>query len=184
MAGGKNMREIQFVLKPEDYKDFGHYRILYTDQGHKMVLRHRLTFIVSGVVVAILFTLFHVDSAFTKLAYVVSAALVLVGIIFSEKMVLSQQDKAIEAGSADIERVHPTTNKICFNDEGFDTYAGSDEQHFKYSDIKLVDLTEKAIYVWMSDTMIMPVPLHAFRNMDEMKEFCKWLRSMTGDEKK
>ena len=56
------------------------------------------------------------------------------------------------------------------------TITGSDVQKFKYSDIKLIDLTEEAIYVWMSDTMIMPVPLHAFRGMPEMKETYKWIK--------
>ena len=49
-------------------------------------------------------------------------------------------------------------------------------KEFDYKKIKLVDLTEEAIYVWMSDTMIMPIPLHAFRNMGEMKEAYKLIR--------
>ena len=63
-----------------------------------------------------------------------------------------------------------------FGDDDFTTYGNGDEQTFKYSDIKLIDLTEEAIYVWMSDTMIMPVPLHAFRSMENMKELYKWLK--------
>jgi len=38
------------------------------------------------------------------------------------------------------------------------------------SDVKLIDLTDDAIYVWMSDQMIMPVPIHAFRNESEMEK--------------
>ena len=44
-------------------------------------------------------------------------------------------------------------------------------------EIKLIDLTEEAIYVWMSDTMIMPIPKHAFRDMDEMKEVYRFIKS-------
>jgi hypothetical protein len=45
-----------------------------------------------------------------------------------------------------------------------------------------IDLTEEAIFVWMSDTMIMPLPLHAFRGMEEMKELCKWLREKVDEQ--
>ena len=34
----------------------------------------------------------------------------------------------------------------------------------------------------MSDTMIMPLPLHAFRGMEEMKELCKWLRAKVDEQ--
>lgn len=177
MAPNRNKREIKFTLKDEDYRAFGRYRIMYTEQGRKMVGRQRLTYVATGVMIAALFTLFKVDHNFTMLMYVIAAALVVVGIFFAEALVLRQQDKAIEATKNSAERVYAAENLIKFNDDSFTTYAGSDEQTFKYSDIKLIDLTEEAIYVWMSDTMIMPLPLHAFRGgMDEMKEFCKWLR--------
>ena len=42
MAAGKKSREIQFTLNDDDFKMFGHYRILYTDQGHKLVRRHSI----------------------------------------------------------------------------------------------------------------------------------------------
>ena len=75
-----------------------------------------------------------------------------------------------------MESVHPDENIIILGDDELHTKAGSDEQSFPYEDIKLVDLTEESIYVWMSDTMIMPVPLHAFRNMDEMKDVYNEIR--------
>ena len=55
----------------------------------------------------------------------------------------------------------------------FDTKGG---KVVALKDIKLVDLTDDAIYVWMSDTMIMPIPRHAFRNADDMKESYKFIR--------
>lgn len=179
MAANKNKREVRFELLDEDYKSFGRYRILYTEQGRKMVQRQRLTYILSGIIMALLFTVFKVDHSFTMLAYVVSAALVVVGSFFAEAIVLRQQDKAIENASADATRVHAGENTIRFEDDSFTTSGNGDDQTFSYSDIKLVDLTEEAIYVWMSDTMIMPVPLHAFRGMEEMKDLYKWLRDKT-----
>ncbi len=177
MAQNKNSREIQFTLNDDDYKAFGRYRIMYTDQGKKMVGRHRATFLISAVMLAVLFTIFKVDFKFTILVYIVAGLLAIVGIFFSEKLVVRQQDKAIEADANSAERVHAVENKIKFGNDEFVTYAGDDEQTFSYKDIHLVDLAETAIYVWMSETMIMPLPLHAFRNMAEMKEFCKWIRA-------
>ncbi len=169
-------REVQFKLNDDDYKAFGRYRILYTDQGHKMVRRHRITFLITAVMIAVLFTVFHVDPKFTYFMYFVSAALVVIAIFFSEKMVLLQQDRAIDAASNNAERVHAMKNIVTFDDDSFTTVAGDDVQHFGYNKIKLIDLTEEAIYVWMSDTMIMPLPLHAFKNMAEMKELYKWIK--------
>lgn len=168
-------KEIRFKLGDEDYRSFGRYRILYTDQGHKMVRRQRLTYIGSGVVLAGLFTLFHVDPKFTYLMYVIAAALVVVGIFFAEKMVLKQQDSAIEGSMNSADRVHAPENVVRFDEDSFTTTAGEDVQTFAYKDIKLIDLTEEAIYVWMSDMMIMPLPLHAFANMKDMKELYKWV---------
>lgn len=179
MANKTNKREVRFELLNEDYKAFGRYRILYTDQGHKMVRRQRITYILSGVIIALLFTIFKVDHSFTILTYVIAAALVVVGLLFAEPMVLRQQDRVIEGSSNSAERVHAGENIIRFDDDTFTTFGDGDEQTFQYSDIKLVDLTEEAIYVWMSDTMIMPVPLHAFRGMEEMKELYKWLKERT-----
>ena len=65
---------------------------------------------------------------------------------------------------------------ITIGDDALVTEAGEDHQEFDYKDIRQVDLTEEAIYVWMSDTMIMPVPLHAFAGLDEMKEAYKLIR--------
>lgn len=181
MAPNRNKREVKFKLTDEDYRAFGRYRILYTEQGHKMVRRQRLTYVATGIMIAALFTLFKVDHNFTMLMYVIAAALVVVGIFFAEALVLRQQDKAIEATQNSAERVHAGESTVKFDEDSFTTLTGDDVQTFGYGDIKLIDLTEEAIYVWMSDTMIMPLPLHSFRGgMDEMKEFCKWLREKNG----
>ena len=180
MASKKN--EIRFKLTNEDYRAFGRYRIMYTEQGRKMVNRQRFTYIFSGAMIALLFTLFHVDRKFTYLMYAIAAVMVIGGIFFAEKMLLKQQDKAIVADENTAERVHAAENFIRFDEDTFTTSAGSDTQTFSYKDIKLIDLTEEAIYVWMSDTAIMPLPLHAFADMKEMKAFCKWLREKNAEQ--
>ena len=177
MATKKNPREIRFVLNDDDYSAFGRYRILYTEGGRKLVNRQRLTYFVSGAIIALLFTVFKVDHSFTILAYIVAAVVGVGGPLISERMLLRQQDKAISASKDSLERVHPVENIITIGDDALTTDAGDDHQSFNYKDIKLVDLTEEAIYVWMSDTMIMPIPLHAFAGMPEMKEAYKLIRA-------
>lgn len=177
MATKKNPREIRFVLNDDDYSAFGRYRILYTEGGRKMVNRQRLTYFVSGAIIALLFTVFKVDHSFTILAYIVAAVVGIGGPLISERMLLRQQDKAISASKDSLERVHPVENIITIGDDALTTDADDDHQSFNYKDIKLVDLTEDAIYVWMSDTMIMPIPLHAFNGMPEMKEAYKLIRA-------
>ena len=166
----KNNREIRFVLTDEDYSAFGRYRIMYTKGGRALVRRQRITYIFSGIMIAVLFTVFHVDPAFQKLAYAAAALIGAGGAVFAERIVLKQQDKAIKADQNNADRIHPDENIVRLGDEELETRAGNDSQSFRYKDIKLIDLTEESIYVWMSDTMIMPIPAHAFRNMDEMKE--------------
>ena len=183
MASKKNKNEIKFTLKDSDYKSFGKYRIMYTEQGHKMVRRQRLTYLIGAAMIALLFTVFKVEqSSFRYLMYVIAGALAVVGIFFAESLVLRQQDKAIEASANTAERVNAGENTVRFDDDTFTTSGNGDDQVFRYSDIKLIDLTEEAIYVWMSDTMIMPLPLHAFRGMEEMKELCKWLRAKVDEQ--
>ena len=176
MATKKNPRVIKFVLTDEDYSAFGRYRILYTAGGRKLVNRQRLTYLISGLCIAALFTVFHADHQFTMIAYAVAAVIGIGGPIFSERILLRQQDKAIKNASDSLERVHAVENVITIGDDALTTDAGDDHQAFDYKDIKQVDLTEEAIYVWMSDTMIMPVPLHAFSGLDEMKEAYKLIR--------
>ena len=89
---------------------------------------------------------------------------------------LKQQSDSIRKSQDSLERVHPDENVITLGDDFLTTDAGADHQEFDYKDIKLVDLTDDAIYVWMSDTMIMPIPRHAFRNADDMKESYKFIR--------
>lgn len=176
MATKKNPRVIKFVLTDDDYSAFGRYRILYTEGGRKLVNRQRLTYFISGLCIAALFTLFHADHQFTMIAYAVAAVIGIGGPIMSERILLRQQDKAIKNSTDTIERVHAVENVITIGDDALITEAGDDHQEFDYKDIKLVDLTEEAIYVWMSDTMIMSVPLHAFAGMDEMKEAYRLIR--------
>ena len=176
MASNKSKRQIRFILTDEDYNSFGRYRILYTAGGRKLVNRQRLTYLISGICIAALFTLFHVDKNFTYFAYAIAAVIGIGGVVFAERLVLKQQSDSIKKSQDSLERVHPDENVITLGDDFLTTDAGSDHQEFDYKDIKLVDLTEDAIYVWMSDTMIMPVPLHAFNNMDEMKEAYKFIR--------
>lgn len=176
MATKKNPRVIKFVLTDDDYLAFGRYRILYTDGGRKLVNRQRLTYLISGLCIAALFTLFHADHQFTMIAYAVAAVIGIGGPIMSERILLRQQEKAIKNSTDTIERVHAEENVITIGDDALVTQTGEDHQEFSYKDIKAVDLTEEAVYVWMSDTMIMPVPLHAFAGMDEMKEAYKLIR--------
>ena len=176
MASNKNKREIRFVLTDEDYSSFGRYRIMYTAGGRKLVNRQRVTYLICGICIAALFTVFHVDRNFTILAYIIAAVVGIGGTIFAEKMVLKQQSDAIKKSQDSIERVHPDENVITLGDDFLVTDAGEDPQEFDYKDIKLVDLTDDAIYVWMSDTMIMPIPRHAFRSMDEMKASYNFIR--------
>ena len=176
MANKNSKNEIRFVLTDDDFRAFGRYRILYTKEGRKMVMRQRLTYLISGVMIAFLFTVFHLDPGFTKLAYVISAVVGIGGFIMGEKLLLRQQDNAIRATESTIERVHPEENIVTLGDETFETYTGSDTQTFTYKDIQKLDLTEEGIYVWVSDTAIMPLPAHAFRGMPEMKETYKWIK--------
>ena len=176
MATKKRPGVIRFVLTDDDYAAFGRYRILYTEGGRKLVNRQRLTYFISGVIMAALFTVFHVDRSFTILAYIVAAVIGIGGPLISERLLLRQQDKAIQSSKDDIDRVHPVENVVTLGDDALTTDAGDDHQSFDYKDIKLVDLTEDAIYVWMSDTMIMPIPLHAFGEMSEMKETYNLIR--------
>jgi hypothetical protein len=164
------------VLTDDDYLAFGRYRILYTAGGRKLVNRQRLTYFISGLAIAALFTVFHADHNFTMIAYAVAAVIGIGGPIFSEKILLRQQEKAIKNSTDSIERVHAAENVVTIGDDALVTDAGDDHQSFDYKDIKLVDLTEEAIYIWISDTMIMSVPLHAFNGMDEMKEAYKLIR--------
>ena len=39
MDSKKHKREVKFTLNDNDYKSFCKYRIMYTEQGHKMVRR-------------------------------------------------------------------------------------------------------------------------------------------------
>ena len=177
MATNKNKRQVRFELNDRDYEAFGRYRIMYTTQGRKMVNRQRLTYIISGVCIAVLFTVFHVDPSFTKLAYIVAAVIGIGGAAMAERLVLRQQRQVIDKSAESIDRVHPPENIVRFDEDSFETKTDEDVQTFHYSDIKLIDLTEEAIYVWMSDEMIMPIPVHAFRSMDEMKELYKWIKA-------
>ena len=169
MAANKNKKEIRFALNDDDFAAFGRYRIMYTEGGRKLVNRQRLTYLICGIAIALLFTIFHVEHNFTILAYIIAAVVGVGGTVFAEKIVLKQQSDAIKKSQDSLERVHPEENVIIIGDDKLITDTGSDHQEFDYKDIKLVDLTEDAIYVWMSDTMIMPIPAHAFRNMDDMK---------------
>ena len=169
-------REVRFKLTDDDYKAFGSYRIMYTDQGHKLVRRQRITYLLTAAMIAFLFTVFHVDQKFTYLMYAIAAVIAVVGIFFAETLVLRQQQKAIDMTKNSAERVHAAESVIELEDNRFVTKLGEDVQEFDYKDIKLIDLTDEGIYVWMSDQIIMPLPLHAFKSMDEMKETYKWIK--------
>lgn len=177
MATNKNKRVIRFTLNDEDYRAFGRYRIMYTEGGRKLVNRQRITYLISGLAIAALFTVFHVDHNFTILAYIVAAVVGIGGPLMAERMLLRQQDNTIQASKDNLERVHPEENVVTMADDELITEAGEDRQVFDYKDIKLVDLTDEAIYIWMSDTMIMPFPKHAFRGMSEMKAAYDWLQA-------
>ena len=177
MASNKNKRDIRFTLNDEDFRAFGRYRIMYTEGGRKLVDRQRITYFISGLAIAALFTVFHVEHNFTILAYIVAAVVGIGGPLMAERILLRQQDNTIQASKDSIERIHPDENIVTLSDDELITEAGEDRQVFDYKDIKLVDLTDDAIYVWMSDTMIMPFPKHAFKGMPEMKAAYDWLQA-------
>ena len=113
MASKKNKREIRFALSDEDYGAFGRYRIMYTAGGRKLVNRQRITYLISGICIAALFTVFHVDHSFTILAYIVAAVIGIGGTVFAEKIVLKQQSDSIRKSQDSLERVHPEGTRGC-----------------------------------------------------------------------
>ena len=163
-------REIRFTLSDDDYKEFGRYRILYTPGGKKIVNRQRITYAISGIMLALLFTVFHVDPNFTKLIYAVAAVIGIGGILFADKIILRQQSSIIDKEMSEAGRLHPEESVVTFEDDELVATTGEEVQRFSYSDIKQVDMTESAIYAWMSDTMIMPLPLHAFKGQKHMED--------------
>jgi hypothetical protein len=179
----KNTKEIRFKLNDDDYKEFGRYRILYTPGGRKIVNRQRITYLISGIMLAVLFTVFHVDPNFTKLIYAVAAVIGIGGVLFADKIILRQQSKIIDKEMSEAGRVHPEENVVTFEDDELITAAGEEVQRFSYSDIKQVDMTESAIYAWMSDTMIMPLPLHAFKGQKAMEDMYNWLQDKLAEAK-
>ena len=130
MATKKNPRVIKFVLTDDDYLAFGRYRILYTEGGRKLVNRQRLTYFISGLCIAALFTLFHADHQFTMIAYAVAAVIGIGGPIASERLLLRQQEKAIKNSTDSIERVRAAENVITIGDDALVTEAGEDHQEF------------------------------------------------------
>ena len=126
MATKKNPRVIKFILTDDDYIAFGRYRILYTEGGRKLVNRQRLTYLISGICIAGLFTIFHADHQFTMIAYAVAAVIGIGGPIFAERILLRQQDKAIKNSTDTIERVHAVENVITIGDDALVTDAGEE----------------------------------------------------------
>ena len=145
MAVNKNNRVVRFELNDEDYNAFGRYRIMYTAQGRRMVNRQRLTYLISGICIAVLFTVFHVDPSFTKLAYAVAFIIGVGGTIMAERIILRQQKQSIEKGSDTLERIHPTENVVRFDEETFETKAGEDaEKTLESLPAKIGQILEKA----------------------------------------
>ncbi len=181
MASNNNFRDLKFTLNDADYKAFGRYRILYTRDGRRIVNRQRLTFVIVAVGIIILFAIFPVGEGVVKMAAGIMTVAGIIGVALSRRMILKQQERAIDASSLDIERVRPVENRISFHDDFFTTVTGDDENTFTYSDMKLVDLTEDGIYVWMNDKMIMPLPAHAFKSVKDMEDAYKWLITKNPD---
>jgi len=79
-----------------------------------------------------LFWIFPISENVAKAVTVIMAVLGIAGAVFAEKMVLHQQRTAIEKSQSDLERVHPTQNKVRFGEEGFTAEAGGDVTEFAY----------------------------------------------------
>ena len=173
-------REFTFVLNDDDYKAFGKYRILHTEGGRRLVSRQRATYLICGILIALLFTVFKVDRGFTIFAYIVAAVIGVGGLLFADKAVLRQQNKVLDSNKDNIDRLHPEESSVAFGDEEFTTRTDEDRETFTYADIHQVDMTDDGIYVWMSETMIMPIPLRAFKSREEMEETYNWLHEKTG----
>lgn len=175
MAQKKNLREISYILNDDDLIAFNQFYILNSKFGKKMIWRQRLIFPVFLLMFLGITYGFKSEPRIIKGGAILLGALSVFFFFYAKRLVLNQQVKAVRNSANDLSRIHANETIIKFGDEEFEAMNVDGDHTFNYSEVKKISFTENGIYVWMSDTMAIPISKTAFNRPGDMEELFDFL---------
>ena len=170
-----NYRKPTYVLSDEDAIEFNRYYIKNTKRGRRVVWQQRmiLPMILLGYVALMLIFKFNSKPVYIFGAFVAAAA-VAYGLA-CEKIVLNRQEAEIKNSGYNWDNIHPEPTTIDFTDDKIEASYKGQAKDFEYEDIWKVTCTDKAIYLWLNDTVAMQIPVRGFDSEDDMHKLFDFL---------
>ncbi len=173
-------KTLEYTLRDSDYVAFNRYHLTNSKDGKKVILRQQLVMIIAAAGIFALFCVFKTSPKIRNLVGIICALFALYAIFFGKKMVLKASERAAMEGSGDLGRLHPELNTVTFKGKSFSVETESSSNEFYYSDVYAIDMNEDGIYIWISASVAMSIPTHAFRTRAEIQETYDWLREKCG----
>lgn len=176
MANRRNFTNLKYVLTDEDTIAFNKHYILHSKQGKKMITEQRVIFPILTLVVYAMMTFFKFTNTLTLVVTgLLAAASVYVG-INAKNMLLKQQEKLVKKGAYNLESVHRSEAVLDFKDDViYSSYEGS-EKDIDYGEIWKVTMSDRGLYLWLSETVAMPIPISAFPREEGMGKLFELLK--------
>ena len=165
----------KYTLTQDDTIEFNRYYIQNTKKGRKVVWQQRLVFpaIFVGYVILALVMNFH-----SKPVYYLGGFILLMAIgygLAAEKITLNRQEAEIKRSGYTLDEIHAAETTLDFNEDGFDACYKGQEKDFTYEEVVKVTRTDKAIYIWLNESMALQLPVRAFDSDAEKDRLFEFL---------
>ena len=181
MATRNNFKDLKYVLTDEDTIAFNKHYLLHSKAGKKMIMEQRIIFPVLTVVVFAMMRFFKFGNTLTLVVVGLLAAASVYVLFNAEKMLIKQQEKAVRKAAFNLESINKEESILKFRDENiYSSYEGA-ESEIEYDKIFKVSMSETGIYLWISETSAMPIPVSAFPREEGMPKLFDYLKEKCPD---
>lgn len=180
MAQKNNYRNLKYQLTDDDTIAFNKFFIMHSETGKKTVFQQKIIFpILTLIVVPMLyFFKFNIKIVIGCAVLMVVASIYM--LFYAQKMILKQQEKAVNKASFSLDSLHRDI-VLEFRDDDVYSFYEDRESSFGYDRIVKVSRTGNGMYIWLDERSAMPVPESAFNKAEGMNSLFSFLKEKCPD---
>jgi hypothetical protein len=169
------MFEFKIVSDESEYLLFNEYHFLNSRNGKNLLMFYRLLVPVVSLLTVVILYVLDPDLQAALITGFVMTIFSIFGVVFAKKMLLTSIKNAIVKLKKDGKLPYNSQSTLRFNDESIHEITPESEHKIKYSKIEKVAVTENAVYVYFGSVQAFILPMNAFLNEIEKRDFLDFI---------
>jgi len=169
------MFKFNITLDDNDYFEYNKYHFLNSPTGKKTLMLYRLFLPIIFLLILFIFLINGFDFVILMVQFILSAILSTTWIVFAKKNYFSNLKKNIQKLKMSGKLPFSKENILSFDEELIIQTTPENESKIKYLMVERIVEAEKAVYIFISSIQGIIIPLSAFSDDSERKQFIEFI---------